>query len=96
MAGITHVPLKRDKCQLYHIAVQRLALSLPIHSRNDEGRHEPGNVMPYNEVDRYEFPLDPDVPTRVIPMPMRFENAGVIRLCHGWIQQGHSGVGVRS
>jgi len=71
---------------VYHIAVQRLVRAIPIHLRNDSKRHGSSNLISYPEADRYEFPLEPDEPTRVIRTPDKVEKAGVVRLCHGWIR----------
>ena len=73
--SITHSFIKPEKCELYHIAMQKLVRDLLLHSWNDETCHGGVNVMDYAKEGRYHKP-----DTR--------KHAGVVHLFHCWPMQG--------
>ncbi|KAF8956760.1 hypothetical protein BDZ97DRAFT_1955762 [Flammula alnicola] len=96
--------LSPQKCERYQLACQSLCADVPLHSRFDNTRHEGTNIMKYKTDDDMEIDSGSDMPDdsneeEVNPKAYdlmdtqnsgleKGEQAGVVHLVHGWIQQG--------
>ena len=93
---------KENLCKSYQLAAQSLCSDVSLHTRQDRTRHEGVNVMEYSteagsmekgkgkqvyqdeDEDRDAYDLEDSRNSGLV----RNEQAGVVHLVHGWIQQG--------